>query len=255
MTPDHAAACAKRGVNKLGGAFGTCPKTLRRARELGLTGWAFYIAGRGGALGDVRSDTVAAALGFIAPDAVRDGWEAARRVGRPDQIAAHSLAECCRWGREKLTGVPGLGRLVELAERTALAADPTGLPLFAAWRAMPVPDDAPPAQAAVLLHLLREHRGGAHLMAVRAAGLTPVEAIVAGPDGEAGAISFGWPAPYPVRTPLLRRRVWAEALTDRIAGAAFQALDVPERGEFVSLLDAAMLAVQEPTGELPAVTG
>lgn len=255
MTPDHAAAVSRRGIGKLGGAFGACPKTLRRARQLGLTGWAFYIAGRGGALGDVASDTVAAALGFIAPDAVHDGWEAARRVDRPDRIAAHSLVECCRWGRERLAGLPGLGRLVELAERMVLAADPSGMPLFAAWRAMGTPDDALPARAAVLMNLLREHRSGAHLVAVRAAGLTPLEAIIAGPEGEAAAISFGWQPPYPVRTPLLRRRVWAEALTDRIAGDAYKALEASERGEFVALLDATMAAVRDPTGEFPAVTG
>jgi hypothetical protein len=255
VTPEQTAAAAKAAVNKLGGAFGTCPKTLRRARELGLTGWAFYVAGRGGALGDVRSDTVASALGFIAPEAVHDGWESARRVGRPDQIAGYNLVECCRWGREKLTGLPRLARVIELTERVVLAAEPAGLPLFAAWRAMPVPADDPGSRAAALLHLLREHRGGAHLIAVRCSGLTPLEAIIASPDGEAGAIAFGWQPPYPVLAPLVRRRVLAEALTDRIAGEAFRALNVQERIELVAMLTSAVAAVREPTGEFPAVTG
>ena len=80
MTPDLTAAATRAAVHELGGAFAEDPKTLRRARQLGLTGWSFSVGGRGGALGDVRPDTVAAALGFIAPDAVRDGWETARRV-------------------------------------------------------------------------------------------------------------------------------------------------------------------------------
>ncbi|HZN75594.1 MAG TPA: hypothetical protein VFC00_28505 [Micromonosporaceae bacterium] len=255
MTPEQTAEAAKAAVNKLGGAFGTCPKTLRRARELGLTGWAFHVAGRGGALGDVRSDTVAAALGFIAPEAVHDGWESARRVARPDQIAGYSLDECCRWGREKLGDMPRLARFVDLMERVVLAADSAGLPLFAAWRAMPVPDDEPGSRAAVLLHLLREHRGGAHLVAVRCSGLTPLEAIIASPDGEAGAIAYGWQPPYPVLAPLVRRRVWAEALTDRMAGQGYRALSVDERTELVGLLKSAVATVREPTGEFPAVTG
>ena len=68
------------------------------------------MAGRGGALGDVRPATVAAALGFIADDAVRDGWDTARRITPPSQVAAQHLAECCRWGRENLDDFHGHGK-------------------------------------------------------------------------------------------------------------------------------------------------
>jgi hypothetical protein len=236
VTPEQAAAAGKTVVLELGNAFTNDPRTMRRAREIGLTGWSFYVAGRGGALGDVRADTVAAAMGFIFPAAVRDGWDAARRVAPPMEIASDSLAECCRWGREYLGEVSGIDRLIELAERVVINAEPAGMPLFAAWRAMPIPDDAPGARAAVLLHLLREHRGSAHLLAVRASALTPLEAIIAGPDGEAGATAFGWPPPYPAFEPLVRRRTWAEALTDRIAGGAYRILEPAERQELARLL-------------------
>ena len=130
------------------------------------------------------------------------------------------LHECCRWGVEQLGGFPRVDRLVELTQRVVFAADASGLPLFAAWRAMPVPDDAPGAQAAVLLHLLREHRAGAHLLAVRASGLTPLEAIIAGPGGRGrrGGVRLAAAVPAGVGR-CVRRRVWAEAVTDRIAGA------------------------------------
>jgi len=177
VTPEQAAAAGKRAILKVGGAFAHDPRTMRKARQLGLTGWAFYVAGRGGALGDVRADTVAGVLGFIAPEAVRDGWEAARKVAPPADIAAHNLGECCRWGREHLSTFFALERLVELAERVVVSAEAAGLPLFAAWRAMPVPDDAPAARAAVLMHLLREHRGAAHLLAIRASNLTASSSI------------------------------------------------------------------------------
>ena len=243
MTPEQSAASAKSIVLELGNAFSNDPRTMRRAREIGLTGWSFYVAGRGGALGDVRADTVAAAMGFIAPAAVRDGWDAARRVAPPMEVAAQSLAECCRWGQENLGDFYGVARLIELAERIAIGAEAAGMPLFAAWRAMPIPDDAPGARAAVLLHLLREHRGAAHLLAIRASSLTPIEAIIAGPDGEAGATAFGWQPPYPAYEPLMRRRAWAEALTDRIASEAYRALDLAERQEFVRLLQALSVEV------------
>lgn len=245
MTPEQAAAAGKRAILKLGGAFGHDPRTMRRARQLGLTGWAFYVAGRGGALGDARPDTVAAALGFIAPEAVKDGWDAARKVASPIEIAGHNLGECCRWGREHLSTFFGLERLVELAERIVVSAEAAGMPLFAAWRAMPVPDDAPGARAAVLAHLLREHPGAAHLIAIRASNLTPLEAIIAGPEKEAGATAFGWQPPYPTYEPLIRRRAWAEALTDRIAGEAYRVLDAKERLELVDLMETASNSLRE----------
>jgi hypothetical protein len=244
VTPELTAAVCKPTVQELGGAFTECPKTLRRARQLGLSGWAFFVAGRGGALGDVRPDTVAAALGFIAPALVTEGWNAARRVTTPAEVAAQSLAECCRWGAEHLDGFGGVDRLVELTERVVLAADPAGLPLFAAWRAMPVPVDGPGSRAALLLHLLREHRCGAHLLAIRTAGLSPVEAIISGPDGEPGAVAFGWQPPYPPLGPLVRRRAWAEALTDRVAGQAYEVLEIAERAELSVLLDGAAAEVR-----------
>ncbi|HEU4424976.1 MAG TPA: hypothetical protein VFR67_20805 [Pilimelia sp.] len=244
MTPELTAAACRRSVLELGGAFLESPWSRDRARQLGLSGLAFHIAGRGGALGDVRADTVAAALGFIAPEAVNDGWDAARRITSPADVAAQNLAECCRWGAGHLDAFGGVERLVELTERLVLAADPAGMPLFAAWRAMPVPAGGPGSHAAILLHLLSEHRCGAHLLAVRAAGLTPLAAIIAGPDGEAGAVKFGWRPPYPPVGPLVRRRAWAEAVTDRIAGQAYEVLEVAERADLVRLLDGASAAAR-----------
>lgn len=249
MTPERCAASARPGVLALGGAHVECPRTLRRARLIGLSGWAFYVTGRGGALGDVDAATVAAAIGFVAPDAVEDGWVSAGLVARPAEVAASNLAECCRWGVERLSGYPEVPRLVELAGRVVTAADPSGMSLFAAWRAAPVPDDAPAARAAGLLYILRELVGGAYLMAVRAAGMSPIEALVAGPDGEAGAAAHGWQPPYPAAGPLVRRRLWAEAVGDRIVARALTVLDPTERAELVSVLG----AVQDRLRSMQAV--
>jgi hypothetical protein len=101
--------------------------------------------------------------------------------------------------------------------------------------------------------LLGEHRAGAHLLAVRAAGLTPLEAVLATPGGAAEAVAFGWQPPFPPGEPLLRRRVWADALTDRIIGEAYRTLAVPERNELVDLLRDAVRALRTPTGEYPRV--
>jgi hypothetical protein len=243
VTPEQTASVTRQAVNVLGGAFLECPRTLRRARELGLTGWACYVAGRAGALGEVGSDTVAAALGLIDPAAVRDGWESARRNLPPSKVAAQMLVECCRWGTERLDDAPRVERIAALAEAVVLAADASGMPLFAAWRAMPVPADGPGARAAIALHLMREHRAGALLFGVRASGLSPVQALICGPNGEAAAIAFGWQPPYPPVLPLLRRRAWADAVADRLCGQAFEVLPTADRAELAGLLQIALARV------------
>jgi len=245
VTPELAAALAKRSVCELDNAWNTSPTTLRRARLLGLSGWSFYVAGRGGVLGDdARPETVAAAIGVIALEAVRAGWDAARKVGA-SEVAASRLAECARWGDEQLAGLPDLDRLNALADRVVVAADATAMPLFAAGRATPMPDGGEGARAAVLIHRLRELRSGALLVAGRSCGLTPVEMIIAGPDGEEEAVTFGWSAPFPPRTPLLRRYAYSDALADKIAGQAYTVLAPAERSELVHLLSSASVRIGE----------
>jgi len=237
VTPEQAAANARPGLASLVGAFAESPQTLRRARVLGLSGWAYHVSARAGALGDVRPETVAATIGFIAPEAVTDGWEAAAKTTPPLEVAQWHLRELCRWGVEELGAFPRLGRLLELSKRVVSAVDGAALPLFVAWRAMPVPDTEPGAQAAVMLHLLHEHRLGVHVVAVRAGGLTPLQAIIAGPEGETGAVAFGWQPPYPPAGPIVRRLMWAESIADSLAGQAYAALNRSERIELVGLLE------------------
>ncbi|MEV4704133.1 SCO6745 family protein [Actinoplanes sp. NPDC049316] len=237
MTPEQAAANARAGLASLVGAFAESPQTLRRARLMGLSGWAYHVAARAGALGDVRPETAAAAIGFIAPDALTDGWEAAAKTSPPVEVATWHLHELCRWGVDQLGDFPRVNRLLELTGRVVDAVDCAGLPLFAAWRAMPVPDASPGAQAAVMLHLLHEHRLGVHVVAVRASGLTPLQAIIAGPEGETGAVAFGWQPPYPPAGPIVRRLMWAESVADSLAGQAYAALDLGERVELIGLLE------------------
>jgi hypothetical protein len=237
VTPEQAAANAKPGLANLVGAFAESPQTLRRARLLGLSGWAYHVSARAGALGEVRPETVAAAIGFIAPDAVTDGWEAAAKTTEPVEVATWHLHELCRWGGDQLGGFPRLERLLDLSRRVVYAVDAAALPLFAAWRAMPAPDNSPGAQAAVMLHLLHEHRMGVHVVAVRASGLTPLQAIIAGPEGETGAVAFGWQPPYPPAGPIVRRLMWAESIADAMAGQAYAHLDRTERIEFIGLLE------------------
>ncbi len=234
MTPLECVQATKKTVSKSGGAFMLHPTTIGRAKELGMNGFAFYYLGRCGVLGDIEPDLVATTIVFFPPDRVATSWRKGRAVMAPTD-AAEAYAECCRrWGRDHLATAGGLERFCELAERVAGAAEPAGLPLFAGWRALPLPDD-PPGRAAQLLNVLREHRGGLHSTAVRSCGLSPLEAVVTGPSGPDSARFFGWPEPYPDPAPFREAHARAELLTDELAAAAYEVLTDGERAELADL--------------------
>jgi hypothetical protein len=64
-----------------------------------------------------------------------------------------------------------------------------------------------------------------------------LQAIIAGPDGETGAVAFGWQPPYPAAGPIVRRLLWAESIADAIAGQAYAQLELEERVELIGLLE------------------
>jgi len=239
MTPEETAETVKGAVSALGGGFMWARATQAVGAELGVADpWAFYTAGRCGVLGAVDADVVTAALVFFPRDLVRERWEAAL-AALPPSRAALAYAEAARtWGRKRLSSLDGVARMSELAERVVAAVDPAGLPLFAGWRALPLPDDAP-GRAVQLLNVLREHRGNAHALAVLASGLRPLEAVLAGPNGADNARLFSWPDPYPDPAPFAQRWQHAEAATTVQVAPAFRALDDAERAEFAGLLEAA----------------
>ena len=215
------------------------PATLERGNELGYTGWRFYYGGRCGVLGDVDADVVAASTFFIPLHIVRSAWDKARAVGDLCDAGLGYREACWVWGRKHLADVEGLDRITELTEKVVQNASPVNAPLFAGWRAVPLPDDAP-ARAAQLLHVLREHRGAMHAVAVHASGLTPLEATATSKLAQVSLQLFSWPQPWPEVTPELKeRRAAADALTDELAAPAFSVLTAEEGNEYVELMTAA----------------
>jgi len=237
------AQSVKAAIGPLGGAFMISRYAKAAADDQQLAGvWTSYFAGRCGVLGTVDADVVTAALAFYPADVVRMGWEAAWASTSPERSAARYAQACHEWGQAKLAGFPDAGRLADLAGTVAAAADVATLPLFAGWRAMPLPADDH-ARAAQALHVLREHRGGLHAVAVLAHGLTPLQAILAGPGGEANATFFGWSGPFEDVTALRQQRQAAEESTDVMADRAYAVLDDAEQAELASLLDKAFAVV------------
>jgi hypothetical protein len=230
------AASAKPVVAGVGGAFMISSEAKAAGKGGGYRGWALYVAGRGGVLGPAPVEVVESVFAFHSPDLVRTGWEGGLAVRPVAQTVERYVGVCRAWGRRHYVALDGAERLAELLTRVVDAADPMGWPLYAGWRAIELPDD-PPARVAQLLHVLREHRGGAHLSAVRLAGVSPIEAIVGGVGGPGNAAFFGWPEPYPVLDEdLVARRARAEELTDELVAPAYDALSAGEARELLDLL-------------------
>jgi hypothetical protein len=236
-------AAIKESIYKLGGGFMISREAKAFSEETGLGGWAPYFRGRCGVLGEVDADIVTAAVGFFPAEVVRGSWEAARSI--PAGAAAARYAEVAgHFGRRKLAGLSeeDAERLSGLLDVVCGNADVVAAPLFAGWRAMPLPSD-PRGRVIQLAHVLRELRGGLHIVAVLAAGLTPLEAVLATDtnpllhSGEANAEYFGWPRPYPeVTTEIRAKRERAEELTDSLIAPAFTVLGAAEQSDLAALL-------------------
>ncbi len=218
----HAAAAATAGaVSGVGARFMLDGNTYKNGAELGFQGLDFYAAGRGGVLGDVDADVVAAAFAFFEPGYVRTQWDQGRAV-MPAAKAAEAWADCCAaWAEDHVPDDHDCAGLAPLLDAVVAAARPACAAVFSGWRALPVPT-SPKAHVVHQMNGLRELRHGLHAGAVLAAGLTPHEALSLRTPQMAPI--FGWPGL--AETEGLQPR-WdaAEAATDVAMAHAYAALD------------------------------
>lgn len=225
-----AATESASAVSTIGSHFMLDPATFARGAELGFAGLDFYFAGRGGALGDVSGDVVAAAFTFFEPTQVATQWDLGRNVMAPRQ-SAEAFRSCLEtWTAAKVGDDLDAPRLAELAGKVAATASPAAAPMFAAWRTVEPPAD-PKAAAVFQCNVLRELRNGLHGAAVISTGLTPHQAV-AHRTPQMLPI-FGWGEADLTGVP----DVWdqAEAATNKAMANAFSGLDDGERAEFVEL--------------------
>lgn len=237
MTPEDAVRGAAGPVGQLGGAWMFDAGTRDRGEALGLSTWSWYHCGRGGVLGDADAAVVIAAFGFFPPALQRKAWDRGRAVLPVQEIARAYAEACADWGRRTFSAVPGAGRLADLLLAAAEAVEPAAIPVFAGWRALaPTVATDDPARLALALQVMREHRGGLHLVAVVAEGVDPLQAVVSGSYGPPNAKFFGWPEPWPDPESGRAAMAAAEARTDALVRPAFAALSRPERAELVEAL-------------------
>ena len=142
--------------------------------------WDGYFAGRAAPLGRVPAEVVHATFYNFA-----DG-EASRHIPRvwhtatpEDALAARERGSVAALRRilDDLADAPTLARAAQLATKAATGAPMEGRVLYAALRALPLPEE-PVARLWHAATLLREHRGDGHIAALIAEGIGGTEAHV-----------------------------------------------------------------------------
>ena len=221
------------------------PSTIAVGKSLGLKGMEFYVAGRGGALGDCDGSVVAAAFGYFNPIIINAAWTLAI-AKHPARALGSAHYECAAvLGREKLSALPDLAEFVSAMQKVFDAMDPDGLALFAAFKSLPLLDDLPD-RAMQLAASLREYRGSVHLVAVRASGVSGIQAhFVKRPKDMK---MFGWAeSEYPhVDDETRARMVTAENLTNALCITPYSVLNQTQRASLITGAKAFEAALAAP---------
>lgn len=151
------------------------PEAQEAYQRLGLGYGSGYFCSRGGCMGQVPGEVVAAAFGVFNPaiviPAVTKGWE----TTTVDAVLEARL-EGATASLRRILGdePPGCDRATELLRRAADAATGEARPLFSGLRSLGFPGD-PVGDLWRAADLVREHRGDSHNVAWVAAGVDAVE--------------------------------------------------------------------------------
>ena len=240
---------------------------------LGFTDfWDTYFAGRAAPLGRTTAEVVDALFYNFAPGEVARHIPRVWETTTPEAAIAARERGCVEALRRILGGhvdSPAFARAADLLTKAATSAPTEGRPMYAALRALPVPDDV----VARLFHaasMLREHRGDGHIAALMVEGIGGLEAhalvalamgmpperfgrihhlpaaqLAAVTDGlrERGLVGDdGW---LTDRGRAVKQRV--EALTDDLAAKPYECLEPKELDELITTLEplaALLLAAQ-----------
>ena len=226
------------------------------------TYWDGYFAGRSAPLGRVPAEVVDAAFYNFGPG------EAARHI---PQVWETTTPEAAHEARQRgcvaalvrilgdLVDTSGLSRAADLLTRAAASAPVEGRVMYAALRALPIPDE-PVARLWHAANTLREHRGDGHIAALMVEEIdrTECHVFLALDAGIHPAETFGrihhLPKPYLAGVmDRLRQRGLVddsgqftdagratkdriEAMTDRLAEPPYAALETDVLDELVAEL-------------------
>ena len=219
--------------------------------DLGFaSGRQFWVVGRAGVLGSCPWQVAAGGLAFHAPEHVEEAWHAVPAGLTHLEVSGHYLGRVVEWGERVLTPTfdhEALDAIDVLGRRVADAAPDALGSIFAGWRVM-----APPSgiggRVALTTHLLREMRAAAHINAVIACGITPLDAILASTNapprtGPEYAARMGFTGPFKDPEDVRAQRLEAEGLTSRILEPYFAALSASELDTFGEVVETTRNAI------------
>lgn len=231
MTPEELVSTTAGPVNALGARFYFDPATLAVGKEKGLDGFRFYVLGRGGVLGNVEPAVVTSAFGYFQPGLIAHIWNSARETLPPREAARVYLGCNADLGRPVLADVAGLAAFCDAAEQVCSDVSPSGLSLYAAVAAEPLPDDLP-GRAMQLIVAHRELRGSQHLLANAASRLHPsIAHALRRPDD---IKTFGWPEDLEIPSGARAQLDEADRLTNQLAADAYGCLSDEQRDSFAA---------------------
>jgi catechol 2,3-dioxygenase-like lactoylglutathione lyase family enzyme len=225
--------------------------------------WDTYFAGRAAPLGSsVPAGVVHALFYNFGPGEVARHIPKVWTTTTPEAAITARQQGCVNALRRilgDLLDTPDFTRAVELLTKAATSAPLEGRPMYAALRALPLPEE-PVARLFHAASLLREHRGDGHIAALMAEGIGGLEAHVL------LALDMGIPAPTFGRihhlpsallsdlidkmkarglvtdertfTPAGRQvKDRVETLTDDLALVPYEVLETPELDELIAALE------------------
>src|SRR5215469_8910968 len=230
---------------------------------LGFTNyWDTYFAGRAAPLGMTPAEVVDALFYNFAPGEVSRHIPKVWRTTTPEAAIAARQLGCAKALRRILgdhVDTPAFARAGDLLLKAATSAPYEGRPMYAALRAIPVPEDI----VARLFHaasLLREHRGDGHIAALMTEGVGGLEAhalfaldmgmpaekfgrihhlpaaqLAAVIDGMRDRGLIGDDGRLSELGNIVRQRV--EALTDDLAAKPYESLEPGELNELMATLE------------------
>src|SRR6516165_10209616 len=157
--------------------------------------WDTYFAGRTAPLGiGVPAEVVDALFYNFAPGEVARHIPKVWETTTPEAAITARQTGCVKALRRILgdrVDTPAFARAADLLMKAAISAPFEGRPMYAALRAIPVPDDV----VASFFHagsLLREHRGDGHIAALMIEGVGGLEAhVLVALDMDMPAEKFG----------------------------------------------------------------
>lgn len=255
--------------------FYLAPEPRETAAEAGLKGfWMTYFASRAAPMGAVGAEAVTSTFFYFAPRRVQRAVPDCWALCPPERALAARYHGVDRV-MQRLYGDriidPGFERAAALLREALEGASSLARPLYAGWAAL----DWPELPHLALWHactLLREHRSGAHAIALAHAGLDGCEAVYSHVAADQAPHEWiegeaGWTAEEAAAARArLQRRGWLddggrmtaagragraeiEATTDRLDDGPWAHLGDARRAELTELLEA-LVAVLPPDDQL-----